>query len=460
MSWVVRVAALVLVFGGATGTAWADAEKEKPFEPRPIRPTLSVQAELLAKAPTPTLEQISPYTDALVIYRYRVTRVHGGNRDLEDKVINVSHWGIYRGHTQSVTRHNVGRRQRLSLTEFTNVSGEVQTVFRSELDDDDADNLAPLFHDIGRGIDLPPEERTRWGYGVDLTDMMPLFFELKDQLKLVVLGDCQAWFANRAELYMADENRITPVSLSMCQQRSGLPFQKLMVDHYLVNLPKLEWVILTWNPRFVSKAWTEHGVQARRFSSSRGFAFDRENEKEIWKPREGEPLTVSKIVEQPRFTRLWSQRPWGWIYLSPDRHRFNPRGEVIRAQRLKGVYEFVPERWEIFESIVETLAEKDVKVLVYTTPIHPESANHPVKDKTGVDAEGYQDQVRMMREMEKRYSRHLFFYDLNNMGDNGLKHEDFENIDHVSASGALKVSQRVERFRLGMEERLRADTGE
>jgi hypothetical protein len=416
-------------------------------------PTINVQVELVGKAPTPTAKQIHPYTDALGVYIYKVQKVRWGKLDPDVDRIAVTHWVVYRKHPQKITRKRLKKRMRLTITPFRNVKDRYQTVYRSE--HEDALTL-PLFHDLNQKIEPPPGEKTRWNYGVDLSGMFPIFFELKDQLRLVALGDCQAWFANKAQNFMGKSNLETPVALSMCQQRSGLPFQKLMIENYLIHLPELDWVVLTWNPRFVSAAWTEHGAKAKRFTESPGFAHDRENAKTLWKSDEKEKkaITTEQIRRRPDLASVWRNRPWGWLYLAPDRHRFGPRGEVLRAQKKLGQYKFVPERWKVFEEIVEILSEQEIKLLVYTTPIHPETANQKVKDKMGTDAAGYQDQVRRMGELQKKYPKTLFFYDLNNMGDNGLEDKDFENIDHVSASGAEKVSRRVEAFRRKVEAKL------
>ena len=437
LAWLALAVVVLLTVAGA---AQAD-----PAAATPIRTgtRYSVNAKLLAKAPTPTLEQIAPYTEALAVYKYRIERQWG--RKIKHEVIAVTHRVIYRNLTQPVAGKRIGQTIKLSLRPYEDVARSVQTVYRSELDG--AHDL-PLYHDVGQQLQLPPQERARWNYGVDLSEMMPIFLACKDQISLVALGDCQAWFANKAPLYMAEQNRDTPVALSLCQQRSGLPFQKLLVDNYLVRLPRLEWVILTWNPRFVNADWGEHGVQAERFRSSPGFAHDRKHTDEVWAPREGKPLSVEDIGREPRFAPIWAKRPWGWIYLSPDRHRFPAKGEVRRAQEKLGAYKFVPERWELFEAIVETLAKRDIRLLVYTTPVHGETVNHRVKDKSGVDSTAYRDQVTRMQALEKKYPRTMFFHDLNNMGDHGLVDEDFENIDHVSASGAQKVTERVEAWRL------------
>jgi len=419
--------------------------------PGRITPTHQVHVKLLRKAPTPTLKQIAPYTDALAVYTYEVVKPPKGG-GFPDQ-ITVAHWAVYRKAEQRVTDRKPGKKSKLTLAPWDAAKDRLQTVYRSD-PADDADVALPLYFDVGQKLSPPPGEAERWDYGVDLSSMMPMFYKLRGQLKLVLLGDCQAWFANKAENFYAEQNAQTPVALNMCQQRSGLPFQQVLVEDYLVHLPELEWVVLTWNPRFVNKAWTEHGIKAERFRKSPGYRHDREHQPIKAEADRDKPVTVSDLTSHPRDARVWQGRPWGWVYLAPNRHRFNPRGEVLKVQK-KGVrYAFVQDRWAVFEQIVETLHKHKIKLLVYTTPIHPETANQTVKDKMGIDAAGYQDQVRRIEALADRYPQTLFFYDLNNMGDNGLDDADFENIDHVDASGAEKVSRRVEAFRLDVERRL------
>jgi hypothetical protein len=107
------------------------------------------------------------------------------------------------------------------------------------------------------------------------------------------------------------------------------------------------------------------------------------------------------------------------------------------------------------EAIARTLADRKVKLLVVTQPVHPETGNQKVKDKSGVDEEGYKDQVARMKGMEKKYPGYFFFYDFNNVGNSGLADEDFGNIDHPTATGAQKATRAVEAYRLKLVEELR-----
>ena len=432
----------------ALAAAPAPAGEDAAPDPKPLRVTEEVQAELLDRAPTPTLKQIQPYDEALGVYKYRVVGTRRGGLK-PDTVIAVTHWVIYRNVFQDVTRMRPGgKRVHLRLCPFDRVRDRYQTVYRSELAEPED---LPTYHDLGQRVRLPPEQAGRWNYGAGIGYKMPLFFALKDQLKCVALGDCQGWFANRTEFYMTPENLHTPVALNLCEPRSGLPYQKIFIEEYLVKLPKLEWVVLTWNPRFVSDVWKEHGVRGEMISKSPGLKYDREHAEEVWAPGGKPPITRRRLEAMPQFAAMWAAYPYGWI----EQHcRKSARGEVLTNQRKLGLYKLLPQRWAIFESIVETVAKRKAKLLAFSMPNHPETAKHPVKDKMGTDEAAYRDQVRRMRELEKKYPRSFFFYDINNMGDNGLADADFVNIDHLSGSGALKVARRVEAFRLQCEARL------
>ena len=107
------------------------------------------------------------------------------------------------------------------------------------------------------------------------------------------------------------------------------------------------------------------------------------------------------------------------------------------AQRLEGQYAFSEERWALFESILKSLTGKGIKVLAFIPPYHPITATVPVKDKDGVTAPDYEDQVKRMREAETRYPHMFFFVDINKMGTHGLlEANDFGDIDHPNGSGA------------------------
>ncbi len=57
-----------------------------------VKDKLVVRARLLEKTATPTLTEIAPYTQTLVVYRYAVDEVVSGS--YQPKILLVAHWGI------------------------------------------------------------------------------------------------------------------------------------------------------------------------------------------------------------------------------------------------------------------------------------------------------------------------------------------------------------------------------
>jgi hypothetical protein len=136
------------------------------------------------------------------------------------------------------------------------------------------------------------------------------------------------------------------------------------------------------------------------------------------------------------------------------------QGATVRAlQWKKGYYAFAEDRWELFRQMVRTLVDRKAKVLVVTQAFHPETAKHDVKDKSGVCTKDYRAQVRRMRALEREHKGGFFFYDYNNMGDNGLTDNDYGDFEHPSGAGATKITRALEQFRRKAERRIEKGAG-
>ncbi len=83
---------------------------------RPPVPHLEVRARLRAKSVLPTLDQISPYRQALAVYEYAVDEVLAG--DYDRTLVRVAHWVILDGETLDVAGANPGDPARLVLEPF------------------------------------------------------------------------------------------------------------------------------------------------------------------------------------------------------------------------------------------------------------------------------------------------------------------------------------------------------
>jgi len=76
------------------------------LEARPYIPRVELRGKLAAKSKVPSLEDIAPYRDALVVYEYDVGKVVRGS--YSKKKIRVARWGLLDGEPTSVTLAKAG----------------------------------------------------------------------------------------------------------------------------------------------------------------------------------------------------------------------------------------------------------------------------------------------------------------------------------------------------------------
>lgn len=130
----------------------------------------------------------------------------------------------------------------------------------------------PLYHDAGQKILKNRSVEERYDYDSIFSEKMPVFWRLKNQLKLVALGDSRGEAGIQAEMFYGEENRKTPVAYNLAISGGLLEFQEIVVDKYLLKLPNLAWIVYQMSPRAVNR-YFEHSAD-RRLLRSPGFAFD------------------------------------------------------------------------------------------------------------------------------------------------------------------------------------------
>jgi Concanavalin A-like lectin/glucanases superfamily len=89
--------------------------REKLRTRKPVA-QVRVEAKLVARSAVPSLKEIKPYREALMVSRYRVTKVLRG--DLKDREILVAQWALLDGRAQGVTSLKPGASSRLVLEPF------------------------------------------------------------------------------------------------------------------------------------------------------------------------------------------------------------------------------------------------------------------------------------------------------------------------------------------------------
>ena len=172
----------------------------------PIR----LKVKLLAKSNIPTLSDIAPYQEALVFYEYSVQKRLEG--EFKGKRLRVAHWAIYDNQPQKIRKAEVGSSYTLDLYPYQQFS-ELESLYTSDTLKFDPDIL--LYHDVGQKILENRSVEQRYDYDSIFSEKMPIFWRIKDQLKLVSLGDSRGEAGVRAEIFYGAENQKTPVAYNL-----------------------------------------------------------------------------------------------------------------------------------------------------------------------------------------------------------------------------------------------------
>ena len=394
----------------------------------PIR----LKVKLLAKSKIPTLSDIAPYREALVFYEYSVRKRLEG--EFKGKKLRVAHWAIYDNQPQKIGAAKIGSSHTLHLYPYQQFN-ELKSLYTSDTLTLDPD--IPLYHDVGQKILENRSVEERYDYDSIFSEKMPIFWRIKDQLKLVSLGDSRGAAGVRAEMFYGEENRKTPVAYNLAISGGPLEFQEIVVDKYLRKMPNLEWVVYQMSPRAVNR-YFEHSAD-RELLKSRGFAFDRKHAETLWRKSDEDKKTVAGITSIPHVSEYWNERPWGWkfkaeVWQNPKTKRFKQRWEISEK------------RWNRLISMIDALNECGVKVLLYLSPLHPVMQGQPVVDDDGTTQKGYRELVGRLKQLEAE-SLNLVFVDFLQGGNHDFLPEMFKDLDHLNALGATKLTQALEQVR-------------
>jgi hypothetical protein len=107
---------------------------------------IAIDAELVARSPLPTLEEIKPYRSALVVYKYRITgappKALAGQKD-----VLVSHWALLDGRSEPIGDWQPGMKARLIL-EPVERNPQLQRFVTKDGFDNDDDLARPRYYDV------------------------------------------------------------------------------------------------------------------------------------------------------------------------------------------------------------------------------------------------------------------------------------------------------------------------
>ena len=395
---------------------------------------IELRVELVAKSKLPSLEDISPYREALVFYEYKLKKRLDG--DFKGKILRVAHWAIYDNQPQAIGQANIGTSRTLELYPYQQFK-ELESIYTSDTLELDID--IPLYHDIGQKILEDHSIDDRFDYDSILSEKMPVFWQLKDQLKLIALGDSRCECGVRTGLFYGEENQKTPVAYNLAISGGSLEVQKLVVDEYLLKLPNLEWVVYQMSPRVVNRHFEKSSERELRRSD--GFEFDQKHADTLWKNsnHNSRKKTVSEISTIPYAGVYWSERPWGWEYKNEVWQ--NPEKDDLDEE-----WEISDKRWNRLKDMIASLKDRDVQMLLYLSPFHPIMRGESVVDDDGTTQDGYRELVDELQKLEKRFPN-LVFVDFIKGNNHDFTSEMFKDLDHLNASGATKLTQELEKIR-------------
>ena len=405
-----------------------------------ISDPIRLKVKLLAKSKIPTLSDIAPYRDALVFYEYSVQKRLKGK--FTGKKLRVAHWVIYDNQPQTIRNAKLGNLRTLHLYPYQQFR-ELESLYTSDTLPLDLD--IPLYHDVGQKILENRSVEERYDYDSVFSEKMPVFWRIKDQLKLVSLGDSRGASGVQAEMFYGEENRKTPVAYNLAISGGPLEFQEIVTDKYLLRMSNLKWVVYQMSPRAVNR-YFEHSAD-RRLLRSPGFAFDQKHAKILWQKSNGNAnqRTVAEIASTPYLSAYWNERPWGWKFKSEVWQ--NPKRKKVRQR-----WQISKKRWNRLTSMIAALNERDVKVLLYLSPFHPVMRGQPVVDDDGTSQKGYRELVERLKQLEVEFPN-LIFVDFLQDGNHDFLPEMFKDLDHLNALGAAKLTQELEEIRQGYDQK-------
>ena len=125
-----------------------DAETyRRRIESRQPVPRLEVRARLLKESALPTLDEIKPYRDALVVCKYRITKVLRGTLSEQDREPLVMQWALLDGQRQRVANLKPGAEVHLVL-EPAEANPQLQRFVRKDDFESDQELLLPRYYDV------------------------------------------------------------------------------------------------------------------------------------------------------------------------------------------------------------------------------------------------------------------------------------------------------------------------
>lgn len=273
----------------------------------------------------------------------------------------------------------------------------------------------------------------------DFDDVRQMFRQLRGQLRVVFIGDSRVEMGIDPKYFYGEENRKYPTALNMSanySHGSGVSLAKLLVEDYYPYAPKLEWVVYGVSTRVFNRYFNPDA--ARDIRRTRIYRSDKRGRG--WGDIKSELVPADDVDGD-------DLSPWGFDGddgTDDDLEDEDDRDDILDDLR-RGRYKFDYKRFDIFESMIKTLAERKVNLLAFTPPMHPITAGQPCTDDDGSTAEAYDEIVKRMKALDQKYPT-FYFIDVNRKGRHNFEHKEFNDLDHLNRRGAKKLTLMLNDF--------------
>jgi hypothetical protein len=396
-------------------------------------PEIQVEVERVAASKAKTPEDVRPYDEALAWHEYKVKRVLSGK--LEAPVIRVAHWTVIAAKAVPVSDKS-GEVVTLKVVPFESVE-DIKDIAAS----DDLDITAeepPRFLDLSQSL---AQERTpsvvRMDYRGNVSDQMQLYWKLRGQLQAVAMGNSHATKGVCPREFFGQENWSTPLMLNMAPAGGNNKLQCLMIREYVDSLPKLKWVMWVVSARTFNAERTDER-KYEEFTASPGWQYDQKNKGALWPvPTSDKPVTATELEA----LNISGCDEWGW----EGRKQTNlpPSLEEQRKQILELCdskrFEWSEKIFAEFKATAQHLANRGVKVLLFTTPLHPYTKDAAASDPDGTTHEGFREMVQHMEQLDAE-TPGLWFQDFHRDGAHEFPPDEFYDVDHLNRKGAARLA--------------------
>lgn len=403
-----------------------------------------VEAERTAASKSETPKDIQPYDEALSWHEYHVRRVLHGK--LDAPTIRVAHWTVLAAKPVPVSQKK-GETVKLKLVPFESVPGLSSVKARNDLDKEFsvAEAETPRFLDLSQSMAqavLPGA--LRYDYRGNVSEQMRLYWLLRGQIRAVVMGNSHATKGVNPRAIMDPDNWAHPAMLNMAPAGANNDQQCLMLREYVLPLPKLEWLLWVVSARNFN-AKRSDTIKYESFTSSPGWLYDQQHKSERWPVPASQALVTTDEVKQkmgPMGLDAWGSLNVGKSLL-PD--NLEEQRKIVLTKCSEASFGWSASTFAKFCETARAFSEKGVKVLIFTTPMHPYTKEATAADPDGSSHEGLREMVRHMQEFDKA-TPGVWFRDFNKAGAHEFAPNEFYDSDHLDRQGSGHLGELIKQW--------------